>query len=178
MELYENRTEPERAVLVAVDTGEYDCDSSLAELEELADTAGAQVVGFLTQRRDKPDNATFLGSGRLEELAEYCENNEIDLVITDNELSPSQQRNVEKAVGTKVIDRTALILDIFADRAVSNEGKLQVELAQLKYSLPRLTGQGTKLSRLGGGIGTRGPGETKLETDKRHIRRRITALEH
>ncbi len=178
MELYENKTEPERAVLVAVDTGEYDCDSSLAELEELADTAGAQVVGFVTQRRDKPDNATFLGSGRLDELAEYCENNEIDLVITDNELSPSQQRNVEKAVGTKVIDRTALILDIFAGRAVSNEGKLQVELAQLKYSLPRLIGQGNKLSRLGGGIGTRGPGETKLETDKRHIRRRITALEH
>ncbi|MBR0113274.1 MAG: GTPase HflX [Clostridia bacterium] len=178
MELYENRTDPERAVLVAVDTGEYDCDSSLAELEELADTAGAQVVGYLTQRREKPDNATFLGSGRLAELAEYCENNEIDLVITDNELSPTQQRNVEKAVNVKVIDRTALILDIFADRAVSNEGKLQVELAQLKYSLPRLTGQGTKLSRLGGGIGTRGPGETKLETDKRHIRRRITALEH
>jgi len=178
MEFYENKTEPERAVLVAVDTGEYDCDSSLAELEELADTAGAQVIGFITQRRDKPDNATFLGSGRLEELAEYCENNEIDLVIVDNELSPAQLRNIENAVDTRVVDRTTLILDIFADRAVTNEGKLQVELAQLKYTLPRLAGQGKKLSRLGGGIGTRGPGETKLESDKRHIRRRISALEN
>ena len=177
MELYENKNEPEKAVLVAVDTGEYDCDSSLAELEELADTAGAQVVGFITQKRDKPDNASFLGSGRLEELAEYCENNEIDLVIVDNELSPVQLRNMERAVDTRVIDRTTLILDIFAGRAVSNEGKLQVELAQLKYSLPRLTGQGSRLSRQGAGIGTRGPGETKLETDKRHIRRRISSLE-
>ncbi|MBO4342003.1 MAG: GTPase HflX [Clostridia bacterium] len=177
MEFYENKQEPEKAVLVAVDTGEYDCSSSLDELEELAHTAGAEVCGFVTQKRDKPDNAAFLGSGRLEELAEFCENNEIDVVIVDSELSPVQQRNMEKAVDTKVIDRTTLILDIFAARAVSNEGKLQVELAQLKYSLPRLTGQGTKLSRLGGGIGTRGPGETKLESDKRHIRRRIKNLE-
>ena len=177
MEFYENKQEPEKAVLVAVDTGEYDCSSSLDELEELAHTAGAEVCGFVTQKRDKPDNAAFLGSGRLEELAEFCESNEIDVVIVDSELSPVQQRNMEKAVDTKVIDRTTLILDIFAARAVSNEGKLQVELAQLKYSLPRLTGQGTKLSRLGGGIGTRGPGETKLESDKRHIRRRIKNLE-
>lgn len=177
MELYENKQEPESAVLVAVDTGEYDCDSSLAELEELAETAGAQVVGFISQKRDKPDGALFLGSGRLDELAEYCENNEIDVVITDSELSPVQQRNMEDTVKVRVIDRTTLILDIFAQRAASNEGKLQVELAQLKYSLPRLTGQGTKLSRLGGGIGTRGPGETKLESDKRHIRRRIKTLE-
>lgn len=177
MEFYENKQEPEKAVLVAVDTGEYDCDSSLAELEELTMTAGAEVVGFITQKRDKPDNALFLGSGRLEELAEYCENNEIDVVIVDSELTPVQQRNVENAVKVRVIDRTTLILDIFAQRAVSNEGKLQVELAQLKYNLPRLTGQGTKLSRLGGGIGTRGPGETKLESDKRHIRRRIKTLE-
>lgn len=177
MEFFENKQEPEKTVLVAVDTGEYDCDSSLAELEELAMTAGAQVIGFITQKRDKPDNATFLGSGRLEELAEFCENNEAELVVTDSELSPVQQRNMEDAVGIRVIDRTTLILDIFAGRAVSNEGKLQVELAQLKYSLPRLTGQGTKLSRLGGGIGTRGPGETKLESDKRHIRRRIKTLE-
>lgn len=178
MELYENRQEPEKAVLAAVDTGEYDCDSSLAELEELAQTAGAQVVGFITQKRDKPDNALFFGSGRLEELAEYCENNEVDMVIVDSELSPVQQRNMEDAVKVRVIDRTTLILDIFAQRAVSNEGKLQVELAQLKYNLPRLTGQGTRLSRLGGGIGTRGPGETKLESDKRHIRRRIKSLEN
>ena len=177
MEFYENKQEPEKAVLIAVDTGEYNCESSLDELEELAKTAGAVVEGKLWQKRDKPDNATFLGSGRLEELAEFCENNEIDLVIADSELSPSQLRNIEKEVKTRVIDRTTLILDIFADRARTNEGKLQVELAQLKYSLPRLTGQGVKLSRLGGGIGTRGPGEKKLETDKRHIRRKGKALE-
>jgi len=176
MEFYENRQEPEKAVLIAVDTGEYNCESSLDELEELAKTAGAEVIGKVTQKRDRPDSAAFLGSGRLEELAEFCENNEIDLVIADSELSPAQLRNIENAVKVRVVDRTTLILDIFADRALSNEGKLQVELAQLKYSLPRLTGQGIKLSRLGGGIGTRGPGETKLETDKRHIRRRIKSL--
>lgn len=177
MEFYENKQEPEKAVLIAVDTGEYNCESSLDELEELAKTAGAIVEGKLWQKRDKPDSATFLGSGRLEELGEFCENNEIDLVIADSELSPSQLRNIENTVKTRVIDRTTLILDIFADRARTNEGKLQVELAQLKYSLPRLTGQGIKLSRLGGGIGTRGPGETKLETDRRHIRRKIKTLE-
>ena len=177
MEFYENKQEPEKAVLIAVDTGEYDCELSLDELEELAKTAGAEVVGRVWQKRDKPDSALYLGSGRLEELGEFCENNEIDLVIADGELSPAQLRNIEKATKTRVIDRTTLILDIFAERARSNEGKLQVELAQLRYSLPRLTGQGTKLSRLGGGIGTRGPGETKLESDKRHIRRRIKSLE-
>ena len=173
MEFYENKQEPEKAVLIAVDTGDYDCESSLDELEELAKTAGAEVVGKLWQKRDKPDNATFLGSGRLEELAEFCENNEIDLVIADSELSPAQLRNIEKATKTRVVDRTTLILDIFAERARSNEGKLQVELAQLRYQLPRLAGQGTSLSRLGGGIGTRGPGETQLETDRRHIKRKI-----
>ncbi len=177
MELYENKIEPEKAVLVAVDTGEYDCESSLDELEELAETAGAEVLGRVWQKRDKPDSATFLGSGRLEELGEFCKNCEADLVIVDSEISPAQLRSIEKATDVRVIDRTTLILDIFADRARSNEGKLQVELAQLKYSLPRLMGQGTKLSRLGAGIGTRGPGETKLETDRRHIRRRIKALE-
>ncbi len=177
MEFYENKQEPEKAVLIAVDTGEYNCETSLDELEELAATAGAQVIGRMWQKRDKPDSATFLGSGRLEELAEFCENNEIDLVIADSELSPAQLRNVEKETDTRVVDRTTLILDIFADRARSNEGKLQVELAQLKYSLPRLTGKGIQLSRLGGGIGTRGPGETKLETDRRHIRRRVKSLE-
>ncbi len=177
MEFYENKQEPEKAVLIAVDTGEYDCELSLDELEELAKTAGAEVIGRVWQKRDKPDSALYLGSGRLEELGEFCENNEIDLVIADSELSPAQLRNIEKATKTRVIDRTTLILDIFAERARSNEGKLQVELAQLRYSLPRLTGQGTKLSRLGGGIGTRGPGETKLESDKRHIRRRIKSLE-
>lgn len=178
MEFFENKQEPEKAVLVAVDTGEYDCDSSLAELEELAQTAGAQVSGFISQKRDRPDGALFLGSGRLDELKEFCENNEIDVVIADSELSPVQQRNMENLLDRRVIDRTTLILDIFAQRAISNEGKLQVELAQLKYNLPRLIGQGHKLSRLGGGIGTRGPGETKLESDKRHIRRRIKTLEN
>lgn len=177
MEFYENKQEPEKAVLIAVDTGEYNCEASLDELEELAKTAGAQVIGRMWQKRDKPDSAAFLGSGRLEELAEFCESNEIDLVIADSELSPAQLRNIEKEVDTRIVDRTTLILDIFADRARSNEGKLQVELAQLKYSLPRLTGKGIQLSRLGGGIGTRGPGETKLETDRRHIRRRIKSLE-
>lgn len=177
MEFYENKQEPEKAVLIAVDTGEYDCDISLDELEELAETAGAEVVGRMSQKRDKPDSGTFLGSGRLEELGDFCKNNEVDLVIADSELAPAQLRNIEKATDVRVIDRTTLILDIFAERARSNEGKLQVELAQLRYSLPRLTGQGNKLSRLGGGIGTRGPGETKLESDRRHIRRRIKALE-
>ena len=177
MEFYENKQEPEKAVLIAVDTGEYDCDISLDELEELAETAGAEVVGRMSQKRDKPDSGTFLGSGRLEELGDFCKNNEVDLVIADSELAPAQLRNIEKATDVRVIDRTTLILDIFAERARSNEGKLQVELAQLRYSLPRLMGQGTKLSRLGGGIGTRGPGETKLERDRRHIRRRIKALE-
>lgn len=178
MEFYENKQEPEKAVLIAVDTGEYDCDISLDELEELAETAGAEVVGRMSQKRDKPDSGTFLGSGRLEELGDFCKNNEVDLVIADSELAPAQLRNIEKATDVRVIDRTTLILDIFAERARSNEGKLQVELAQLRYSLPRLTGQGTKLSRLGGGIGTRGPGETKLESDRRHIRRRIKVLEY
>lgn len=177
MEFYENKQEPEKAVLIAVDTGEYDCDISLDELEELAETAGAEVVGRMSQKRDKPDSGTFLGSGRLEELGDFCKNNEVDLVIADSELAPAQLWNIEKATDVRVIDRTTLILDIFAERARSNEGKLQVELAQLRYSLPRLMGQGTKLSRLGGGIGTRGPGETKLESDRRHIRRRIKALE-
>lgn len=177
MEFYENKQEPEKAVLIAVDTGEYDCDISLDELEELAETAGAEVVGRMSQKRDKPDSGTFLGSGRLEELGDFCKNNEVDLVIADSELAPAPLRNIEKATEVRVIDRTTLILDIFAERARSNEGKLQVELAQLRYSLPRLMGQGAKLSRLGGGIGTRGPGETKLESDRRHIRRRIKALE-
>ncbi len=178
MEFYENKQEPEKAVLVAVDTGEYDCDSSLAELEELAMTAGAEVVGFVSQKRDRPDGALFLGSGRLDELREFCENNEIEVVIVDSELSPVQQRNMENALDVRVIDRTTLILDIFAQRAVSNEGKLQVELAQLKYTAPRLIGKGLQLSRQGGGnIAARGPGETKLETDRRHIRARIDRLE-
>lgn len=175
--MYENIERPQRAALVALDTGEYDVEVSLAELEELANTAGAEVIVSVVQRRDAPDKATCIGAGRLKELANFCAENEVDLVIFDRELSGSQLRNIEDIVDNRVIDRTTLILDIFAQRAVSSEGKLQVELAQLRYRLPRLAGLGTELSRLGGGIGTRGPGETKLETDRRHIRRRITALE-
>ena len=169
--------EPEKAVLVGVDLGLYDAEDSLDELEELARTAGAIVSARVIQKRDKPDTATYIGSGRIEEIKEYCENNEIDLLIFDCELTPSQQRNIENETDVRVIDRTMLILDIFASRARSGEGKIQVELAQLKYSLPRLGGKGAELSRLGGGIGTRGPGESKLESDRRHIRRRIQNLE-
>ncbi len=171
-----------RAVLVSVvpkgaDEREYEV--SFEELARLADTAGAQVVARLTQQKENPDVRTYIGKGKVEELAKLCENNDIDIVIFDDELSPSQIRNVENDIGAdvRVIDRSMLILDIFALHAVTGEGKTQVELAQLKYTVPRLSGKGTELSRLGGGIGTRGPGESKLETDRRHIKRRITALE-
>ncbi len=176
MDFYENKVEAERAVLISVDTGEFDVDSSLAELTELARTAGAEVICEMTQKREAPEPGTYLGRGKLEELSEFCENEKPDLVIVDGELSPAQQKNIENFTDVRVIDRTTLILDIFAQRALSGEGKLQVELAQLKYALPRLGGKGASMSRLGGGIGTRGPGETKLETDRRHIRRRISAL--
>ena len=175
--MYENKEEIELALLACVDTGEYEVDRSLDELEELARSAGAQVAGRATQKKESFDPATVMGSGRLQEIAEYVEANQITLVIFDHELSPAQQKNIEKVVDAKIIDRTTLILDIFAQRARTSEGRLQVELAQLRYRLPRLSGLGTSLSRLGGGIGTRGPGETKLESDRRHIRRRINALE-
>lgn len=177
MPFYENDQSPERALLLGVDTGEYDCEISLAELEELSRTAGAQVVGTVSQKLPNPNPATYIGSGRMEEVCAFCRANEIDLIVADGELSPAQQRNMETQTDTRVIDRTTLILDIFAQRARSREGKIQVELAQLRYMLPRLTGKGKAMSRLGGGIGTRGPGESKLESDKRHIRRRIYALE-
>ena len=168
---------PERAVLIAVDSGEHDYLSSISELTELARTAGAEVVDTFVQSRPSPDAATYVGEGKLQEIRMFCEENRIDLLIADDELTGSQTRNIEEATGVRVIDRTLLILDIFAQRARSREGRLQVELAQQKYRLPRLTGLGQQLSRLGGGIGTRGPGETKLESDRRHIRRRIHALE-
>ncbi len=168
--------ERERALLVSIDTGEFDAEISLDELEELADTAGADVLGRLLQKRESPDKATCLGQGRLEEVPLLAKNTEADLVIFDRELTATQQRNLEDALPCRVVDRTMLILDIFAGRARSAEGRLQVELAQLQYMLPRLAGQGAALSRLGGGIGTRGPGETKLESDKRHIRRRIQSI--
>lgn len=166
----------ERAFLIALDCGDYDAEVSMAELEELAKTSGAEVVGTVIQKRPSPEAGTYLGKGMLAEISDFCHNNDIDLIISDGELSPVQVRNIEDITDTRVIDRTTLILDIFAGRARSSEGKLQVELAQLKYTLPRLSGKGTSLSRLGGGIGTRGPGETKLETDKRHIRSRIQSL--
>lgn len=176
MELTENKIVPERAMLVSVDTGEYDAEASLAELAELARSAGAEVVAQTTQKRPSPDAGTCVGEGKLEEIRDFCSANEVDLLIFDRELGPIQQRNIEKETDVRVIDRTTLILDIFASRARSREGTLQVELAQMKYMLPRLTGKGAALSRLGGGIGTRGPGESKLETDRRHIRRRIDSL--
>ncbi len=177
MEFYENSQNPEVAVLVGIDMGLYDAQVSMDELEELARTAGAVVAAKIIQKRDKPDSATYVGSGRLEEIKAFTEANDVDLLIFDGELTPSQQRNIEDETDIRVIDRTTLILDIFAARARSNEGKIQVELAQLKYSLPRLGGKGAEMSRLGGGIGTRGPGESKLESDRRHIRRRIQSLQ-
>lgn len=176
MAFFENIQTPEASVLVGLDTGDYDAEVSIDELEELAKTAGSKVLAKIIQKKEKPDPATYIGSGRLKEIRDFCRDNEADLIIFDCELSPSQQRNVENFTDVRVIDRTTLILDIFAARARSKEGRIQVELAQLKYSLPRLGGKGTELSRLGGGIGTRGPGETKLESDRRHIRRRIEAL--
>ncbi|MBQ3139078.1 MAG: GTPase HflX [Ruminococcus sp.] len=177
--MYENKTDdaPVKAVLVCVDTGEFDAEISIAELGELARSANAEVVGEMIQKKTSYDSATCMGSGRLEELREQLPLLEAELVIFDHELTGVQVRNIEEILDVRVIDRTTLILDIFAQRARTKEGKLQVELAQQKYRLPRLIGLGTALSRLGGGIGTRGPGETKLETDKRHIRKRISYLE-
>ncbi len=177
--MYENKTDdlPVKTVLACVDTGEFDAEASINELEELASTANADVVGTIIQKRPAYDPATCMGAGRLEELKEQLDALEAELVIFDHELTGVQVRNIEEILDVRVIDRTTLILDIFAQRARTKEGKLQVELAQQKYRLPRLTGMGTALSRLGGGIGTRGPGETKLETDKRHIRKRISYLE-
>src|SRR5215213_6727387 len=170
----------ERAALVGLLTGSLrrvDADQSLDELAGLADAAGASVVVRVLQERPKPDPATFIGSGKVASLAAACDEAQVDVVIFDNELSPAQLRQLEERLERKVIDRTQLILDIFARRARTREGKWQVELAQLKYLLPRLVGSSTALSRLGGGIGTRGPGETKLESDRRRIRVRIQAIQ-
>ena len=176
MEFYENSQSPERALLIGVDTGEYNAEISMEELALLSETAGAEIIGTVIQKLEAPSPATYIGSGRMAEVAAFCRNNDIDLIIADSELTPSQINNIETKTDTRVVDRTMLILDIFAARARSSEGKLQVELAQLKYSLPFLSGRGKSMSRLGGGIGTRGPGESKLESDKRHIRRRIHSL--
>ncbi len=177
IEFHHNLDEKEKCILVSADTGYFDAELSISELEQLAETAGAEVYGKMIQKRDKPENTTFIGEGKLYELRDMCRNADIDLLIFDGELTPSQQRNIEYFTDVRTIDRTMLILDIFALNAKTGEGRLQVELAQLRYMLPRLSGKGASMSRLGGGIGTRGPGESKLESDKRHIRRRIKSLE-
>lgn len=172
----------EKVIIAGLHTGNRDhindtTEESMRELEELVETAGGEVVCELVQNRPAPESGTYLGGGKLEELKNAVETLEAELVVFDDELSPVQLRNISEYLGIRVLDRSMLILDIFAMRARSGEGKLQVELAQLKYQLPRLRGMGLELSRTGGGIGTRGPGETKLETDRRHIRTRIAALE-
>ena len=169
----------ERAALVGLIAGRarrLEAERSLDELAGLAQAAGADVVLRVLQERPKPDPSTFLGAGKVQTLAVSCDETDVDVVIFDNELTPAQLRQIEEHVDRKIVDRTQLILDIFARRARTREGKLQVELAQLKYLLPRLVGASDALSRLGGGIGTRGPGETKLETDRRRIRTRIHAI--
>ena len=168
--------QPIKAIIVTVDTGEFDAELSLGELEELAHTAGAEVVGSVLQKRPSPDTATYIGSGRLEELVPQIEALEADLLIFDCELTANQTKNIEAVTDVRVIDRTTLILDIFAQRALSAEGRIQVELAQQKYRLAHLAGKGVSLSRLGGGIGTRGPGEKKLEIDRRLIGHRTAQL--
>src|SRR5262245_64541480 len=170
----------ERAALVGLFTDaprHSDPEHALDELAGLASAAGGDVVLRVQQERAKPDPATFLGSGKVQTLAASCAETRTDVVIFDNELSPAQLRNLEETLDRRVVDRTQLILDIFARRARTREGKLQVELAQLKYLMPRLVGSSAALSRLGGGIGTRGPGETKLETDRRRIRVRMKTLQ-
>lgn len=179
--LREDAPEIPRAVACAIfpQGGERECEASLAELARLLDTAGAELCASLTQMREKPDSATCIGSGKLKELSDLCDTMEASLVVFDCELSPSQLREIENAIerDVEVLDRSMLILDIFAKHAVTSEGRLQVELAQLRYTAPRLAGKGKDMSRLGGGIGTRGPGETKLEVDRRRIKSRIHALE-
>ncbi|MEO5763343.1 MAG: GTPase HflX [Vicinamibacteria bacterium] len=169
----------ERALICGTYRTSRDRDAAAISLEEmrlLAESAGAFIVEVISQERKRPDSATYFGSGKVEELKAFAEEHKVTIVMVDAELSPVQARNLESALDVKVLDRTELILDIFAQRARSREGRLQVELAQLQYLMPRLTGKGVSLSRLGGGIGTRGPGETKLETDRRRIRTRVSVL--
>lgn len=169
---------PETVLLVGTDIDKkQNTEESLQELERLVDTAGGEAVGQIIQRRETPDPSTYIGKGKLEELKALQIETQASTVIFDDQLSPAQQRNLEAALEVKVLDRTALILDIFAQRAHSHEGQLQVELAQMRYLLPRLGGKGLVLSRLGGGIGTRGPGETKLEVDRRRIRSKVHDIE-
>ena len=180
--MHETEKEIEKVILCGVHTGRINTlddttEESMAELRELVHTAKACVVGEIVQNKEHPETATYFGEGKMEELRLAADTLGASLLIFDDELTGSQIRNIENYTGIRTIDRSTLILDIFAQRAISKEGKIQVELAQLKYSLPRLSGMGAQLSRLGGGIGTRGPGETKLESDRRHIHRRINSLE-
>lgn len=179
--LNENSTEQKvpTAIAVALDLGEYDVQVSLDELKELAQTAGVEIVATVVQKRSTPENATYVGTGMLEEIVAQSAALEVDMIIFDSELSPAQLRNIEKAAELEIVDRTTLILSIFAARAATSEGRLQVELAQQRYRLPRLMGRGTSMSRLGAGssLSNRGPGETKLESDRRHLRGRINILE-
>lgn len=175
--------EIERAICIGLNLtsqvkrgSEVDIEESMIELKELVQAAGAEVLGTMIQNKTSIDPATFLGSGKIEEIKEYAENMGATMIVFNDELSGAQIRNIENIIGKKVIDRTVLILDIFAQRALSKEGKLQVELAQLRYRLPRLYGMGGEMSRTGAGIGTRGPGEQKLEKDKRHILNRQAAI--
>ena len=171
------KTDAERVLILSVDTNEYDNEASVEEMKALVDTAGGEVEGVIVQKLDAVNPVSFIGSGKLAEAELFCSNRKIDLVICDGTLNAVQQRVLKEKLKTRVIDRTLLILDIFAAGAKTSEGKLQVELAQMKYFFANLTGLGEGYSRLGGGIGTRGPGESKLETDRRHFRRRIDALE-
>jgi len=173
--LNETKESTEKVILVGCQTTDDTArfEYSMEELASLTETAHGQVVASITQNRDRIHPSTYIGKGKVEELEVLAEEMDVDIIIFNDELSPSQVRNLSKNIEARIIDRTQLILDIFAGRARSKEGKLQVELAQLQYLLPRLGGQGLQLSRLGAGIGTRGPGETKLESDRRHIRRRI-----
>lgn len=173
----ENKIEISKVILAGVDLSENDFEDSFAELQELAKTAGGDILASVTQKRYSIDKNYIFGAGKLAEIKELISNKSADLVIFNNNLSPSQITNLEKVLDCRVIDRTMLILDIFAQRAKTAEGKLQVEAAQLKYLMPRLVGRRSDLSRLAGGIGTRGPGETKLETDRRYIRTRLQKLE-
>lgn len=166
----------ERSILVGMESSEEHAEDMLEELQGLAETAGALILDTIIQKRSKPHPATFFGRGKVEEIGQRCKELDATLLICDQELTPAQLRNLEELLEMRVVDRSQLILDIFAQRAQTKEGKLQVELAQLNYLLPRLTGRGTEMSRLGGGIGTRGPGETKLEVDRRRIRQRIADL--
>ena len=174
---WNNEEQPERVILVAVCTGEEaDTERALDELGQLVETAGGEVLGQLYQNREYPEPGTYIGKGKIEEIRELAENMEADGIVCDDELSPAQMRNLSNILGLKVMDRTLVILDIFAQHARTNEGRIQVELAQLSYRASHLTGMGVSMSRLGGGIGTRGPGETKLEMDRRRIASRISQL--